>query len=246
MNIFESNNRAVGRLRRGNPSEAVLILLKTVFRLRKLRSSRGMISSSGSFQVEEPQEMGQFVVDIWVPHLSSLLQHPERPEQDQNDNDISNRLHAQRAIPLYNHAFVFTPSTYAKHEPQYKDAHLWPLTYAVLLYNTALALHLKGLQGEANFANKPSFHLAIKFYKLAVGVLEQASTVPCLLLLLALHNNLAHVHCSLYNVEEALQCVAWLKTVLSSKKVVALSASLLSFFSFNVLTGRELSLAPAA
>ena len=216
MNTFVWNNRAIQHLRQGNSSDAVLILLKAVFRLRKARAREGVPKG---FQSKE----GQAVLSQLAANISlEVFPKPQTP--------------TEAAFPLFDQAFVFSNSAHTT-----DDAHLWPLTYGILLYNTGLALHVKGME---NGGQPQSLHLAMKFYRMALEVLE-APVGGSLLLLLALFNNMGHIQCHFYNVEEALQCVDWLKALISAKSTV-LRPREHSFFSLSVLTGSKLTLAPAA
>jgi len=308
LNTFEWNNRAVQHLRRGNSSDAVLILLKTVFRLRKARAKEGLsqgqdkVVFSSSSQIndgntsnkkprsaslghdtvsgghqyeameeEEEEEANKFVANVpistWPRSPCDDAHRPFRQQQQQQGHHqrsnscpdhpahaLQHRRSARRrpvenVFTLFDHAFV--TSTH-----QVDGAIYRPLTYAIVLYNTGLALHLKGMEDdEIKTTQSQSLHLAAKFYTMALEVLEESScqdgtSSEVLLLLLSLYNNLGHIQCHFFNVKEAQQCVEWLRNLVNAKSVLLLPhlREEHSFFCLSLLIppGSEFSLAPAA
>lgn len=283
MNTFDWNNRAVQQLRRGNSSDAVLILLKTVFRLRQARARVGLTrttsnssnSSSEKTTTQAHQDQDQDDQDKFVANVpistwpkTDLVQgdHRSRIHHHQNsDNDIRRgrrRRPVENIFTLFDHAFVTSSSTTTANTKPQEDAaagaaaQYRPLTYAIVLYNTGLSLHLKGMEDDQiKQTQTQSLHLAAKFYTMALQVLEDSycqdgSSSELLLLLLALFNNLGHIHCHLFNVPEAQRCVEWLRSLVTAKSLLLLPdmRDEHSFFCMSILIppGSEFALAPAA
>jgi hypothetical protein len=125
------------------------------------------------------------------------------------------------------------------------------LTYAFILYNMGLALHIKGMEHKKH---AQSLHLAVKFYKLSLGVLENACDNgrpnEVVLLLLAIFNNMGHIRSHFADIKEALHCVQWLRSLVTAKSPLLLPhlRDEHSFFTLSVLIppGSEFALAPAA
>lgn len=294
--IFEYNNRAVQHLRRGNSSEAVLILLKAVFKLRKVRSESICNSNHGT----SPADAGTSATTP-TPTTAASFSTETEPCQAvssiSSTNDPDNNMYSSRMDPssadrslevldaedsfmahvpisdwpktrvttidnnngavlpenvfmLFDQAFIPASSPESVDgaaSPRYQE-----LAYAFILYNLGLALHMKGMEHEKHYQ---SLHLAVKFYRMALAVLEQhcddGRPSEIVLLLLALFNNIGHIRSHFADINEALHCVQWLRSLVTAKSPLLMNSHLReehSFFTLSILIppGLEFALAPAA
>ena len=327
--ILECNNRAVQHLKRGNSSEAVLILLKTVFKLRKARdryldcnsssdsesnsdSNNSNIHNNSPLQslrrstnpatfcqrkrnttrirtsrtrtratseddqdtrseinhvTQEPTEQleeedfasssDSFLATVPLSEWPKTRSSTESSAQNSNSNTATyNILPTENTGNLPENVFMlFDQAFIAQSEMPIADINQ-DLTYAFILFNTGLALHIKGMtERNDKHASYNSLHLAVKFYKISLGVLEQGATgrgnpTEIVLLLLSLFNNLGHICSHVADMKEALHCVQWLRSLVNAKSSLLLPhlREEHSFFTLSVLIppGSEFALAPAA
>lgn len=82
---------------------------------------------------------------------------------------------------------------------------------AMLLYNLGLTVHLQAMRSGRSEELKG----ALQLYEMAFSVVENSWQLMCLddlmLLMMALLNNLGHIHATLYNMPQTQCCVDWLK-----------------------------------
>lgn len=122
---------------------------------------------------------------------------------------------------------------------------------ATILYNVGLVYHLSALQRGSNSA---LFHHALNYYGWAYYVVETASQQygfqDILLLLLALFNNMGHIHSShSIDADKSRQCLRWMQSTFANPKIrTALVQDDYQFFFqyISMLSHRQLQLAPAA
>jgi len=92
-------------------------------------------------------------------------------------------------------------------------SHNYQRFLAVILYNMGLSLHLQAL----NSGKSMELRGAQDLYEMSFSVVEQAwhefDVHDLLLLLMALFNNLCHIHSTNYNVAQTETCVDWLKAL---------------------------------
>lgn len=87
---------------------------------------------------------------------------------------------------------------------------------AVVVYNLALAFHLRGLSGLDQEKNLRS---ALKLYKVAFGTLfDQGGCHSDFekIISLAILNNKGHIHWELFEMESVKDCMNWIKSLLHS------------------------------
>ena len=122
---------------------------------------------------------------------------------------------------------------------------------ATLLYNLGVICHMEAVCSGSSL----TFGNALQFYVGAYQVLEGASRVhgfpnESLLLVLALFNNMGHIHSSsMMNSEKTRQCVTWMQSAFAMPQVQqVLDSEEYSFFSqyISVPAHRQLLLSPAA
>merc|ERR1712228_674795 len=89
--------------------------------------------------------------------------------------------------------------------------------YILLLYNIGLALHMEGIRNNHN--SKANLMKALQFYELAMSMIaiEWKDIDPDdLLLLLAVSNNLGHIHSHLLNFAETQKFLVWLRHLMKA------------------------------
>lgn len=123
------------------------------------------------------------------------------------------------------------------------------LLLVILLYNIGLAQQMKSPTCP------PSLKVAARFYQSAWEIASRYFDKDCFeksrLLLLAVGNNLGHIHCHLQRFGEMKECVTLLKDIISypSTNLEEMSTEAYEFFAlsaFCFLDGSALSVAPAA
>lgn len=93
---------------------------------------------------------------------------------------------------------------------------------AVLLYNMGLSLHLQALRS----GRTTELNGALQLYEMAFAVVEDAwselEVNDLMLLLLALFNNMGHIHSSRFDNVKTRTCLDWLKTLAANPVFQAL------------------------
>jgi hypothetical protein len=146
-----------------------------------------------------------------------------------------------------------TPSL-ASTEPWSSMTPIWRLLHpsrAVVLFNTALSLHLQGRRDIRS--RQTSFKKALWFYKLAVEILESSSDsndgVNRLVYLAAL-NNMGHIYFHFFEGREAQHCIqliqSMLETMKSSGTDICSNEYLPFYINVLILRGQEVAAAAAA
>ena len=122
---------------------------------------------------------------------------------------------------------------------------------ATILYNVGLVYHLEAIQRGNSTA---IFTRALNYYGWAYYVIETTSQQygfqDILLLLLALFNNMGHIHSSFHmDVDKTRQCLRWMQSTFANPKIrtVLFAEDYLFFFQYiSMQSHRQLQLAPAA
>jgi hypothetical protein len=124
-------------------------------------------------------------------------------------------------------------------------------TTAVVLFNSGLALHLRGIRDICS--RQTSFKTALWLYKMAFDILERCSDSNDevnRLVYLAAVNNMGHIYSHFCEGREAQHCLQLLHTMIETVKssgIDVLSDEYLQFYmNASILRGREVSAAAAA
>ena len=180
-------------------------------------------------------------------------------------DELSPTFLSVRSVPLYDS--LFNTSSYQDHHAfslfdralVIDDAELSAAssiagqncTSAVILFNTGLALYLQGRRDIRS--QQASFVKALRFYKMAVEMLERCSDfddeVNCLVYLAAM-NNMGYIYSHFCEGREAQHCLQLLQTTLETVESSAIDILSHEYFPFylNILTlrGQEVAAAAAA
>ncbi|KAL7564121.1 hypothetical protein ACA910_012392 [Epithemia clementina (nom. ined.)] len=106
---------------------------------------------------------------------------------------------------------------------------------SAVLYNAGLAHHLRGL------ANLPTqafdYHRSLQFYLVSLRLLDviEGDAERCRLLLLAIHNNMAHIHLHYFNTRSTTVCLNGLRQTL----VMGEPCDEDSHFALNLLVSQD-------
>ena len=120
---------------------------------------------------------------------------------------------------------------------------------AILLYNLGLSYHREGIRrGQSS-----DLSMALQCYREAYTVLKSAwanhvDFKDVFVLLIALLNNIACIHCTVSDRKETHQCISWMNRAIASRQRSILSKEDYTFFSLNlsVFRGHQMRLASAA
>lgn len=243
QSVCDLNAEAVRFLEEGDNSSAVQNLEIAIDRLRARLYQSG---SSSSDKAEQES-------------------HPPCEIESQNDDDTNHPPHKCGQQPLYSVPIALPDSDPTKDSTDnlfvfysrvfvFAERNQGPpmREFVVLLYNLALAHHEEGIH-----KNTPSLlEDSLEFYEMAVDIMKSLSQQMDdydLLLLLAVVNNMGHIHSHLLNFQETREKVELVKrlTAVANKRrnqSTTGSETEYSFFFQAAVShdGRELSAAPAA
>jgi hypothetical protein len=194
-------------------------------------------------------------------NLHGVVQHEDVDLGDK----VTPAFLSVRSVPLYDSLF---------HTPSYQEHHAFSLfdralviddaeltaassiagqncTSAVVLFNTALSLHLQGRRDIRS--RQTRFKKALGLYKLAVEILEGSNDgddgVNRLVYLAAL-NNMGHIYFDFCEGREAQHCIQLIQSMLETMKSSGIdicSNEYLPFYiNVMILRGQEVAAAAAA
>ena len=241
QNIIDMNNKAVGCLLQGNGEGAVQTLGSALSSLQlyqefettaKAHLQRTSITSycvapQHEQHLREPQDQGQQQQEgTPTASLPEHLLHSMAAGGNQSNCSAMSSIPLSRdgmadnssgTFSVFNQAMTICKIDQDKMEEDghdgYTISHNYHRLLSMLLYNLGLSLHLQAVQtGKA-----AELKGAMDLYEMSFSVIEtewQHFVVEDLMLLLmALFNNLGHIHSNMYNVAQRETCVAWLKAL---------------------------------
>jgi hypothetical protein len=146
-----------------------------------------------------------------------------------------------RALIIYGDAKLAAASSVAAHD----------CTTAVVLFNTGLALHLRGIRYICS--RQTSFKTALQLYNMALDILGKSSDSDDegnRLVYLAAINNMGHVYSYFCEGREAQRCLQLLYTMLETVKSFGIDTLSDEYLPFSMnallLRGKEVAAAAAA
>jgi hypothetical protein len=275
---IDLNNVAVGKLQEEKPDEAIHLLRNALADIKNQFAERAIISPSckTSQQVssvsgfDDRCERGrQFLssqpgTSFYFQGYDEQEQHEESPSFDSNDEDCEHMvdidgsictpflqsivilsdaaLHRskdfdQAIVALYDRAFFIANDENADKES----------LSSVLLYNMALVNHLSGIEkGDQTYLTT-----AFKLYQMSLEIAIQNDIFPsdADVLIMALYNNMAHIHSHQFSIAEARSAMDEMNLVLEDEHTSSLiNEDDYALFCLNVMVFEELKLnsAPAA
>jgi tetratricopeptide (TPR) repeat protein len=195
-----------------------------------LNTQAVVLMQQGSFQE---------AISVFRTAISELLRRPADDDHQQEgmettDNATPNLL-SVRSVPL-EYSLLNTSSCQDHHacslfdRPLVIDGAELATVYAfdavescvsaVIFFNMGLALQLQGTQNVGPL--QTSYLKALRFYKMATEILDRCTNsddeVNCLLLYLAVANNMGQIHSTFCETSKAQQCLEWLQTILEAAK----------------------------
>lgn len=246
---IELNNNAVSYLLKGEHGFALQTFQES---LSKFLSFQETVLRQSIIQQDETQDNAttsnkeRFVLEpaqmlsVNVPS-SYYYNHSDNPiESDASFEDIFQFFN--RAMLLQDHedymlSLVNSPKKRSR-------------TMATILYNIAICYHLQGLHTGIGQA----YSHALNFYGQAYSTIEQSSQQygfqDALLLVLALFNNMGHIHnIALVNSEKTRQCIYWMQSTFRTpgiKTILSIEDYHFFFQYISVSSQKQLLIAPTA
>ena len=218
-NIIDMNNKAVGCLLQGDSDGAVQTLGAALSSLQlyqefetaakaHLQAHQGGACSTSTTGHHAPTATLSFPEHLLNSMVSGSSDSPMRSVPLTHDGMADG---SSGTFPVFNQAM-----TIAKAECDTMDGMIsqnYQRLLAMLIYNMGLSMHLQALQSGKAAELKG----ALDLYEMSFSVIEtewqQLNVDDLMLLLMALFNNLGHIHSNLYNLKERETCIDWLKAL---------------------------------
>lgn len=202
------------------------------------------LSSSNNNNNEDDKQHSEIGIICSVRVETSSANNDGDGENDGSVAFITPTQEQDSVLTFYDRAFTFLNHENMDFDsPENKSS-----MTAMVLYNMALAHHRQGIK----LGRSKDLAVAMQFYRMAHSVLDQVKNVVGievhLLLLMALLNNMGHIHASTYNIEQTQRCIAWLKRALCSRHAAVLEADDFTFFLafVKIVPSDAFKFAPAA
>ena len=250
--ILDLNNHAVSYLCQGNHSATTTTLRVAIKSLEKCFQQEKEPFPARPVAEEPPKKRKrragvdtpcvQKHGECYVPIRSITLSGAASSDLSASGslNDVTS------LVTLYDRAFDFP--ALGDDEVDFTSQQSKTRLAAILLYNLGLSYHREGVRLGVSVELKT----ALKFYREAYMVLKSAwaksDFKEVFVLLLALLNNMACIHASLWDTKDTHQCINWMNRAIASRQRAILSKEDYTFFSLNlsVFRGHQLRLASAA
>lgn len=231
--VIELNNEAIASSMKGMRQDGVVTLQRALAMISTIQEAKVTIVSQRD---SNSPSIGEASLACSVP-LS-------RPQCSKPFDDVLDFFNRAITIPEFN--------------DEQEDG-FWCLTcpktlsrfQSTLLYNLGVVCHMEAVSSGSSMA----FGNALQFYGGAYQVLESGSRSQgfpnaSLLVVLALFNNMGHIHsCWMMNNDKTRQCIAWMQSAFAMPGVgQVLDTQDYSFFSqyISVTASCQLLLSPAA
>ena len=214
---------------------------------KRRRSLMGAAVVTATAVPAEPctaKQQGEFVK---IRSITVTKANPSSPKTTTTALPSSSTLNDDTSLLMvYDRAFDFPSvveddATKGSHQSKTRLA-------AILLYNLGLSYHREGF-----FSGKTSdLRMALQCYREAYMVLKSAWSKSdfkeVFILLVALLNNMACIHCTMSDIKDTHQCINWMNRAIASRQRTILSKEDYTFFSLNlsVFRGHQMRLASAA
>jgi hypothetical protein len=241
--INDVNTRAVQLLQESRYREAICCLRKGVkFVLAHAANTERPSLVPFAFEAQQKSMQG---------HRSSLQSFASVDIEDDErritytvaipEVDATMSISPENMFVVFNRAF-----TYDEHGRLFNSSADYTKAAATLLYNMGIAFHHLGIQENSAAALKKSLYT----YQMAYAVLSQKCDDSfSYLVMLALCNNMSHIHCHFFNLKEA-RSFSDLVTEILACVGSFVAVDDYDFFVFEALLfegrDRELECAPAA
>ena len=230
--LFELNNEGILWLQQGCHDEAGSIFQRALMRLRAILYSK---IDASAFGEDDDQDMEEVNSQSAKASVCVCVGGQKRGNQECTENQFS----------LYDSAFVL-PGRGVERQI-FASADIENLTSATLLYNLGLCYHKRAMANGKSRDLKQALSLYQKAASLAEYFDEAAE--HSVLLVLALFNNMGHIHAEHFETSEATRCMDSMEMVLDSHECQEfLDEEEYYFFSwhFFVFPDRPVWIAPAA
>jgi len=228
--VIELNNEAIATAMKGMRQNAVTTLQRALAMLLTLQNSKDLCNSPSRRNETVPL----------LAHSIPLLEAPSQDRCSKTLDDVFQFFSRAITIPVDDDVdYLNCPHFIAR-------------VQTTILYNLGVVCHMEAVCSGSSVL----FGNALQFYSGAYQVLEGSSRTmgfpaeSMLLLLLALFNNMGHIHSSaLMNSDKTRQCVTWMQSTFAMPLVTrVLAAEEYLFFSqyICVPASQQLRISPAA
>jgi hypothetical protein len=259
--VVALNNSAVTSLLRGRPKKALALLSAATAILKDFADTKTPCSRSSYNETPLPHRQSQLPRLIsqasTQQHQSNLSSSPYSLSSDDEGNEYTSdmEINVEQDQPSV-FSFQVRTSSLSQDVPlilSYSrafaivDVEDKDLLTGVVLYNMALVNHCRAIE----FGISSLLSNSLNLYKMAAAVLERSSDVDASneLVLLALYNNMAHIHAYQWSSPEVRVCIDNIRMLLStvSAKKSFIGQEDFHFFCGNtMLHVEDINIAPAA
>ena len=196
--IVDLNNKAIQCLLQGNSDGSVAALSSALSSLQLCHNMQQTATANSplNLQISMAMKLLERNPTCSTPMGSVVLDH-------------SCLSDCSGTFSIFNHALTVSNSF----ELDSNVAKNYERLQSMLLYNLGLTLHFQAMRS----GRSEELRGALDLYEMAFSVVENAWQLfnidDLMLLLMAILNNLGHIHSNLYNMERTQTCVDWLKAL---------------------------------
>lgn len=258
IDIVELNNAAILRMRQRDHAAAAALLHEALENFKDIyeRNSPDEEECESSSFYQNPRKRPRTSLEEQKEYKEIKAASDHKADQASKigilcsvriqESDISEQssIPSDNILTFYDRTFIFLNHRDVDFQSAVNKSSL----SAMLLYNLAVSHHSQGIRQ----GNTHELAMALRFYRLSHCVLEKVKDVVNLeihlLILMALLNNMGHIHASYYNVDQTSRCIEWLQRAITSKHSGILEDVDYEFFYIHlkVIPVEHLKFAPAA
>ncbi|CAB9503059.1 expressed unknown protein [Seminavis robusta] len=199
--IIDLNNRAVSSLLQGDSDAAVSSLTAAMSSLQNLRDVE--LEEQKQQQQQAPPLSQHWLAEKILESLSGESPMCSIPLSFTNSESAD----GPGTFTLFNHALTISNSSSLMVSSVAKN---YDRLLAMILYNMGMAFHTQAVRS----GRSEELRGALQLYEMSFSVVENAwvrfDVDDLTLFLMALMNNLGHIHSSLYNAPQTQICIEWL------------------------------------
>jgi hypothetical protein len=242
--VVALNKRAVSSLLSGKPKEALALLSQAAAIVKDHFADKRKASNETTLPPRE-SELPRFISKSSAHHQSNLNEHSsasmemniKRDQPSVLSFQVQTSSLSQDAPLILNYSRCLTIVDGVEDKE---------LLTSVILYNMALVNHCRAI--ELGISRLLS--IALNLYKMAASILVSSSDIDAHneLVLLALYNNMAHIHAFQWSSKEVRECIDNIRIILSTLSAESfIDQADFHFFSVNTMLHVEgINVAPAA
>lgn len=231
MGVEDLNNEAVAYLQLGNYRQAVFDLEAA---LERLDNRKSWDPYQAQQQLQNQHNHYQAGFNCGSIRVTSVPIAPSPPNADEACSNV---------FEFYRKAFQIVPDDATEQQAGY----IHPICNLIVLkFNLAITYHDDGIRRNRNL----HLNLALELYQEILHILQYYHISGHMLLLLAIGNNIGHIHSRLMNFEQTKEALYWVRQLAISSRHHAAAVPYHDFSFFYqtaiVFNGNDLNAAPAA